>query len=375
MKSRSLILVYVVMFSCAPLIGCLGSIEAKPRNSDLFYRGYSAAAMAFATMPGITPEIIRPTPRESETKVKSAPVEEADESPAPIADPPEDSATPPPAPEQPTPISEPAESKEPESPVEPPEIEPPTPASMTSKFVPREAPPEAKRQLWYFGGGSWCGPCRVTKPEVELFARSRSLVARSNDQEGADKADVVFYDITPYGQLSGSMKAPPIQIGTVPCIVLVDGTGKELSRLEGGTNFKAIEDLWLGGPKREHSLNGMPVDVPRFQGNVQTAGLDLDWGKLLGTAKLTTTRAEDVTIPIPELGELIIPKSVSITASPWEGGTRVAVDKGTPCPYVKSRWLGNLYPVPILAVSVSPTRAIVELRGWKDVEINLAGPP
>lgn len=357
-------------------IGCSPAQHA-PKNSPLYYRGYSAAALAFASMPSTGPDINRPTPREPETRPQaSTPADEQDlpqaEPPAPVETPPP--PEPPAAEEKPAepekvaespPVPEPTPAAEPPPLVEPPEPVPP-------KFVPQEAPPTSKRQLLYLGG-KWCGPCRVAKPNVEKFVRARSLVSRQFGEAGADAADVVFVEVTPNGLLQGSGQAPPVPAGSLPAAVLVDADCKELSRISGVSSFDQIEALWLDGPKREHNLNGLPVDGPRFASNASGAGVNVEWGKLLGTAKLTTTRPEDVIIPIPEMGELVIPKSLSVTALPWEEGTRVAVDAGTPCPYVKSRWLGNLYPVPILAVAVSPKRAIVELRGWKDVEINLRG--
>lgn len=362
MKYRLPIVIYFAAALAFIPLGCSRMLDAKPRNTELYYRGFAAATLAFSAMTTGEATIIRPTPREPETKPQASLPDEAEEIESPIESTPETSLPDPP--ETPA-IFEPVENPEEDSvlpPVEDGAIaeEKPT-EQVPSRFIPREAPSEAKRQLWYFGG-KWCGICSHVKPEVERFAESRGLKLGQ---------DVVLFDVDKHGMLNG--KAPPVPVTECPLIVLVDGTGKELARNSGRLRFEMIEDLWLSGPKREHNLDGMPVDVPRFRSNAQAAGLDLDWGKLIGTAKLTTTRTEDVRIPVPDLGEIIIPKTVSVTALPWEGGTRVAVDKGTPCPYVRSKWLGDLYPVPITAIAVSQTRAIVELRGWKDVEINLGG--
>lgn len=347
-------------------IGCSEITPAK-RNSDLYYRGWSAAALALATVTSPEAPVIRPTPRETGTRASSAPEGSPPETTV-TREQPAAVETPPPPPPEPT-LPAPDQPAKPSDAFEPPGrivSDPPV-----TKFVPKDPPLEARRQLWYFGG-DWCGPCGPTQAELVRFAQTRGLVVRQAGDADAATADIVIHKLTRQFQLP-SGKAPTVRLTSCPALVLVDASGQEIRRIEGGCQFEPIEDLFLSGPKRGHRLNGLPVDVPRLRSSAQAGGLNLDWSKLIGTTKLTTTRVEDLVIPIPEVGELCIPKSVSVTALPWEGGTRVAVDTGTPCPYLRSRWLGNLYPVPITAVGVTPTRAIVELRGWKDIEIDLAG--
>ena len=363
MKTSEYLLICLALGCFA--IGC-GDIAPAKRNSDLYYRGWSAAALAMASVSSPEAPVIRPTPRETGTRASSTPEGSTPENSVP-KDPPAAVETPPPVtPPEPPAVTPPGKP--------PADIEPPgriVSDPPVTKFVPQDPPVEAKRQLWYFGG-DWCGPCGPTQGEVSRFAQARGLILRNAGDPDAATADIVIHKLTPQFQLS-SGQAPAVRLASCPALVLVDATGKEIQRIEGGCQFVQIENLFLSGPKRGHRLNGVPVNVPRLRSSARSGGLNIDWPKLIGTTKLTTTRVEDLVIPLPEVGELCIPKSVSVTALPWEGGTRVAVDSGTPCPYLRSRWLGNLYPVPITAVGVTPTRAIVELRGWKDVEIDLTG--
>ena len=339
-------------------LGCGRIVEPHPGNSQLYLRGYSSAALAFATMP--SNRVVRPTPREAETPSQASPIVEGlNPEPMPEADLPPKLADPETGQQEVVPSGDVVSER---PPVE-------ESAARLPEFVPREAPPSAKRQIWYFGG-EWCGPCRPTKAELLRIAQARNLILRKSTDTTAKEADIVLYEVDRHGRLEGKTD-PPVDVPRSPLIVLVDAQGKEIQRIEGRATLEQIEDLWLSGPKREHGLDGLPIDFPRLERNASAAGINLqtDWASLIGTTKAVSTRAEDVSIPIPEVGEVVIPRSVSITASSWEGGVRVSVDSGTPCPFVKSKWLGNLYPVPITAICLTPTLAKVELRGWKDINV------
>lgn len=230
-----------------------------------------------------------------------------------------------------------------------PPVKQPTP--VKPRFEARMPPQGTGRKIVLFSA-TWCGPCRPTKANLEMFARSRGL----------EQSEWGIVDID----------AQPVkyQIASVPTILLIDSQGNELNRITGLASFEQVEDLWLSG-KRPHNLNGLPLDRTAFAVSPDLESIMQELPKLVKSAGFKASLSKQFNIPLPGVGEIVIPQTLSIQAGPIEGGFNVAVETGTPAPWVRSKWMGSLYPIPITAVSVVGKKATVELRGWQDLVISL----
>lgn len=199
----------------------------------------------------------------------------------------------------------------------------------------------------------WCGPCIPQKQIFHQFVKSRGL------------------DVHEWGEVD--IDAQPVKYkipDSVPTIILIDSQGNELNRITGLASFEQIEDLWLSG-KRPHNLNGLPLDRTAFAVSPEIESLLQKLPQLVRSAAFKLGLTQQVSIPLPGVGEIVIPQNVSLQAATVMGGFRVAVETGTTAPWVRSKWMGSLYPIPITAVSVVGTKATIELRGWKDLVISL----
>ena len=222
---------------------------------------------------------------------------------------------------------------------------------LKPRFEARMPPQGTGRKIVLFSA-TWCGPCRPTKANLEAFARGRGL------------------DPSEWGIVDIDAQPVKYQIGSVPAILLIDAQGNELNRITGLASFEQIEDLWLSG-KRPHNMNGLPLDRTAFAVSPDLESIMQELPKLVKSAGFKASLAKQFNIPLPGVGEIVIPQTLSIQAGPIDGGFKVAVETGTPAPWVRSKWMGSLYPIPITAVTVVGKKATVELRGWQDLVISL----
>ena len=230
----------------------------------------------------------------------------------------------------------------------------PPPQALKPRFEARMPPQGTGRKIVLFLTQS-CFACRPTRANFESFAKIRGL------------------DAPEWGIVDLTNQQTKYEIPSVPTIILIDSQGKELNRITGLASFEQIEDLWLSG-KRPHNLNGLPLDRTAFAVSPDLESIMQELPKLVKSAGFNAALSQQFNIPLPGVGEIVIPQTLSIQAGPISGGFKVAVESGTPAPWVRSKWMGSLYPIPITAVSVVGKKATVELRGWQYLVISLEGP-
>ena len=231
----------------------------------------------------------------------------------------------------------------------------PTPVKAMPPAKPRfqaSMPPQGTGLRIVLFSAKWCGPCIPAKANFEAFVKGRGL------------------DATEWGIVDIDSQPDKYNVGTVPTIILIDSQGKELNRITGIASLEQIEDLWLS-QKRPHNMSGLPLDRTALAVSPEIESILQKLPQLVKSAAFKLGLTQQISIPLPGVGEIVIPQNVSLQAATVAGGFRVAVETGTTAPWVKSKWMGSLYPIPITAVSVIGTKATIELRGWKDLVVSL----